>query len=109
MFFITFALLGLFLANNLNKAPRLYSVDTPVEILSSSAGQRHAHYELHHRVHKDLVLRDPRFWRASKTYKDIVAEANGPKEKRTPFNLVKSRQSNLGDITPVLAPRGKHL
>jgi hypothetical protein len=103
MFYVTIALLGLFLANNLNKTPRLYTLETQPAMISTELGMKHAHYELHRRMHRDLQLRDPRFYTKSETYKNIVDEANGPKENRTLFNLKKSKQGNLGDFTPVLA------
>lgn len=110
MFYITIAALGLLLANNLNNVPKVYSVDTPAAMISNKLGFKHAHYELHRRAHKDLVLRDPRYWTKSKFHADLVNEANGPKERRSPFNLQVTKQGNIGEPVPVVQfPRGKHM
>lgn len=109
MFFITIAVLGLYLANNLHNAPRLYSLDTKPQIIAGDTGYKHAHYELHRRVHRDLALNQPRYWHKSSTWKNMVDEANGPSSRRTPFNLEVSKQGNLGQFPPVVGDRGKHL
>ena len=109
MFYFTLAILGLLLANNLHTAPRLYSTDNPATVLAGDQGYKHAHYHLHRRYYKDLALQQPRYWNKSKTYADIVNQANGPSEKRTPFNLAVSKQGHIGAFPPVVAQKGKHL
>lgn len=111
MFFITIAALGLFLANNIGNTPKLYTADNKPAMVAGDLGYKHATYELHRRLHRDLVLRDPRYWNKSKTYSDIVAEANGPASKRSMYNLQVSQQGNLGHFPPVvgLLERGKHM
>ena len=111
MFFITIAALGLFLANNIGSTPRLYTADNAPSMIAGDTGYKHATYELHRRMHRDLVLREPRYWNKSKTYNDIVLEANGPKEQRSLYNLEVSKQGNLGHFPPVVGvlERGKHM
>ena len=109
MFYLTIAVLGLFLANNMSRAPKLYTVDAKPAMIAGDTGFKHAHFELHQRMHRDMQIKEPRWWNKSKTYNDQVLQANGPKEKRTPFNLAYTKQGNLGQFPPVVGDRGKHL
>lgn len=108
MYYLILAGLGLALASNVQVGAKLYSADNPATIRSSAKGHVEAYYGLHRKHHTDMVISSPRFWNKSKYHHDLVAEANGPTERRSHHNLHTSRQGHIGEF-PQIVSRGKRL